>query len=78
MEKEINISRIKRPEWVFQFDNEEPVVFAFYNGDEENEEPKELTIRLSGDIEGNDLLFKSPSGKVFKIFARESEKQKTD
>lgn len=61
------VTKFKQPEWVFQFDNDEPVVFAWCEQEEDNP-------RLSFDMRGetnSTLLFNSPSGKSFKVFARE-------
>lgn len=49
-------------EFCFQFDNEEPVVFA--SG------PNECSIRLSPSLDAN-MTFNDSNGKIFKLFARE-------
>jgi len=73
--KTTEVQPIKNPVWVFQFDNEDPIPFAFYNSPEEGEEEgdKILTIKLDGSTTGNPITFVSPSGKVLKLFATENE-----
>lgn len=56
-------------EWCFQFDNDEPHVFAWTNEDMENEEPQ-IQFTISNNEHSN-ITFTHPTGKVFKIFARE-------
>ena len=56
-------------EWCFQFDEDEPQVFAWTNEDMENEEPQvQLTISNN---EHSNITFTHSDGKMFKIFARE-------
>jgi hypothetical protein len=62
-----NIS-FKRPEWVFQFDDNEPVVFAWSN---DEEEPGEVNISLKGDSSSTLTFIDRDGKKTFKIFARE-------
>jgi hypothetical protein len=60
-------------EWVFQFDDDEPHVFAWTNEDMKNEEPQvQLTISNN---EHSNITFTHPNGRVFKIFAREMTKK---
>ena len=56
-------------EWVFQFDNGEPHVFAWTNEDMQNEEPQ-VQFTISNNADSN-ITFTHPNGNVFKIFARE-------
>jgi hypothetical protein len=64
---DIQATKFKHPEWVFQFDNDEPVVFAWCEQEEDN--PR-LSFNLKAETNST-LFFKSPGGKTFKIFSRE-------
>ena len=68
---EIKLSEPKKMEqceWCFQFDDDEPKVFAWTNEDMEDEEPTvNFTIR---NTEGAYVSF-TKEGKRFKLFARE-------
>ena len=55
-------------EWCFQFDNDEPKVFAWTSEDMTDEEPT-VTFTI-GNTEGAYVSF-SKDGKTFKLFARE-------
>ena len=70
---EINISqkRIEDCEWVFQFDEDEPQVFAWTDPElDKNEDPK--VIFSISNIENSFIGFKSSkTDKSFRIFARE-------
>lgn len=61
------ITKFKQPEWVFQFDNDEPVVFAWC---EQPEDEPRLSLDFKGESSST-LFFTSTSGKTFKIFSRE-------
>ncbi len=61
------IVEFEQAEWVFQFDNEEPVVFAWANTPGEK---AEVSINLKSNS-GTNLEFRDRNGKVFRIFARE-------
>jgi hypothetical protein len=56
-------------EWCFQFDDNEPQVFAWTNEDMQNEEP-EVRFTISNNEHSN-ITFTHKDGNVFKIFARE-------
>jgi len=64
----INQKRLEECEWCFQFDEDEPKVFAWTNEDMENEEPT-VTFTI-GNTEGAYVSF-TKDGKKFKLFARE-------
>jgi hypothetical protein len=68
---EIKLSEPKKMEqceWCFQFDDDEPKVFAWTNEDMEDEEP---TVNFTiGNTEGAYVSF-TKDGKRFKLFARE-------
>jgi hypothetical protein len=54
-----------KPEWVFQFNNDEPVLFVKAEKDQ-----NKLVIKI-GIKESSILTFKDGKGNQFKIFARE-------
>lgn len=57
-------------EWVFQFDEDSPEIFAWTDNEmDKNEDPK--VIFTISNIENSFISFKnSKNGKLFKIFAR--------
>jgi hypothetical protein len=62
--------RLKDCEWVFQFDEDEPQVFAWTNEDMDDESPT-ITFTIDN-TEGAYISFKDKkTGKLFKLFARE-------
>lgn len=76
---EIKLSEPKRLdqcEWCYQFDEDEPNIFAWTEEEMENENP-EVKFVLTN-VEGAYILFKDKTtGKSFKLFPRElSEKGK--
>jgi hypothetical protein len=63
----LGIEEFDRAEWVFQFDDEEPIVIAWSNS---KEEPGELSFVLKANSESN-LTFRSIDGsRKMQIFAR--------
>lgn len=61
--------KIVDAEFCFQFDNDEPFVFAWSNESLNDEDsPHELTFSLKA-LEGTNIVFHS-NNKEFKIFAR--------
>jgi hypothetical protein len=64
----INQKRLEQCEWCFQFDDDEPKVFAWTSEDMTDEEPT-VTFTI-GNTEGAYVSF-SKDGKTFKLFARE-------
>lgn len=64
---EPTLVEFKQAEWVFQFDNNDPVVFAWVN---DPNEPGELNLNLKPNNQ-SDLPFTDRNGRSFKIFARE-------
>ena len=63
-------------EWCFQFDEDEPQVFAWTNEGMENEEPQiQFTIT---NAEHANISFTHKNGKSFKIFAREMTEEGRD
>lgn len=65
----INGKKYEECEWCFQFDDDEPHVFAWTNEDMENQEPQ-VQFTISNN-ENSNITFTHPNGRVFKIFARE-------
>ena len=62
------IENYKEAEWVFQFDSEEPIVFAWSSG--ESEEPGEVNIKLKSSSNSS-IFFSSAGGnKTFRMYAR--------
>ena len=65
--KILGIEKFDRAEWVFQFDEEEPIVIAWSSS---KEEPGELSFVLKANSESN-LIFRSSDGlKKLQIFSR--------
>jgi hypothetical protein len=54
-------------EWVFQFDEDEPILLA-----KPLEDTKEFVIRIGNNNQSN-IWFYDGNGKKFKIFAREKQ-----
>jgi hypothetical protein len=54
-------------EWVFQFDDDEPILLA-----KPLEDTKEFVIRIGNNNHSN-IWFYDDNGKKFKIFAREKQ-----
>jgi hypothetical protein len=73
MKKEIREEIIQEPitfenvEWVFQFDDDEPILLA-----KPLEDTKEFVIRIGNNNQSN-ICFYDGNGKTFKIFAREKQ-----
>jgi len=66
----ISQKRYDECEWVFQFDEDSPEIFAWTDDEmDKNEDPK--VIFTISNIENSFISFKnSKNGKLFKIFAR--------
>ena len=75
-ETEIKIPGVEefdRAEWLFQFDEEDPVVIAWSNS---KDDPGELSFIFKANNESN-LIFRSQDGsKVLKIFARRMSEER--
>lgn len=63
------IEEYKQAEWVFQFDDDEPIVFAWTNG--EDDEPAEVNIKLKADSQSSVFFASSDLKKRMRIFCRE-------
>jgi hypothetical protein len=65
------IKSFERAEWVFQFDDEEPVVFAWSN---DPSDPGEINISLKPDPSSR-IIFTDKEGKrKFSLYSREISK----
>lgn len=64
-----SIFQYKNPEWVFQFNNDEPLVLS------QAKEPstKQFTM-VVGNTSTSNIVFSDGKGNEFKIFAREQTK----
>jgi len=63
----LQTENFKEAEWVFQFDNEEPIVFAWSNS---SEEAGDVTIVLKANSNSS-VLFSSATGdKIFRMYSR--------
>jgi hypothetical protein len=62
------VKKLQECEWCFQFDEDEPKVFAWTSEDMKEDEPT-VTFTI-GNTEGAYVSF-TKDGKAFKLFARE-------
>jgi len=62
--------KLEHCEWCFQFDEDEPQVFA-WTGDESNLEEEPKVIFTITNMENSYITFTHKNGKSFKLFARE-------
>jgi hypothetical protein len=60
-------------EWVVQFDEDEPQVFASTN-EEDTEEQPEINITLQNTSESHLIFEDTKTGKTFRIYARPKSK----
>ena len=66
--------KLEQCEWVFQFDEDEPQIFA-WTGDEQPQEDPTVTFTISN-TKGAYISFTSKeTGKTFRMFARELSEQ---
>jgi multimeric flavodoxin WrbA len=68
---QLNQKKYEECEWCFQFDEDEPQIFAWTDDDSsKNEDPK--VIFTITNVENSYITFQNGNtGKVFKLFARE-------
>lgn len=67
----IEEKRIEDCEWVFQFDNDDPQVFAWTDPELNKDEDPKVIFTITN-IENSYITFQNgKSGKIFKLFARE-------
>ena len=72
-ETNVSISQKKYEdcEWCFQFDEDEPQVFAWTADESDNNEDPKVIFTITN-VENSFITFQNgKSGKVFKLFARE-------
>jgi hypothetical protein len=62
--------KLEQCEWVFQFDGDEPQIFAWTGEDMTNEEPT-VTFTISNTKDAYISFTSKQNGKRFKLFARE-------
>jgi hypothetical protein len=62
--------KLEQCEWVFQFDEDEPQIFAWTSEDMTNEEPT-VTFTISNTKDAYISFTNRNSGKKFKLFPRE-------
>ena len=68
------VEKLEQCEWVFQFDEDEPQIFA-WTGDEQPQEDPTVTFTISN-TKGAYISFTSKeTGKTFRMFARELSEQ---
>ena len=63
--------RIEDCEWVFQFDDDEPQIFAWTDNDMNSDEEPTVTFTISNTKNAYISFTNKISGKTFKLFARE-------
>ena len=70
--KILGIEEFKQAEWVFQFDDDEPVIIAWSN---DESEAGELSFVLKANS-GTNIVFQSPDGKkTLRLFPREMSEE---
>ena len=62
--------KLEQCEWVFQFDNDEPQIFAWTSEDMTNEEPT-VTFTISNNKDAYISFTNKDTLKKFKLYARE-------
>jgi len=62
--------KLEQCEWVFQFDEDKPQIFAWTGEDMTNEEPT-VTFTISNTKDAYISFTSKQNGKRFKLFARE-------
>jgi hypothetical protein len=68
--KMTSAEKLEQCEWVFQFDGDEPQIFAWTGEDMTNEEPT-VTFTISNTKDAYISFTSKQNGKRFKLFARE-------
>jgi hypothetical protein len=61
-------------EWCFQFDEDEPQIFAWTGEDVKYDKDPTVNLTISN-TENSNIQFKHKNGKTFKLFARELSKE---
>ena len=68
--KMTSAEKLEQCEWVFQFDGDEPQIFAWTGEDMTNQEPT-VTFTISNTKDAYISFTSKQNGKRFKLFARE-------
>jgi hypothetical protein len=63
-------AKLKDCEWCFQFDEDEPQVFAWTGEDDDTDEEPKVIFTVTN-TENSYITFTHKNGKSFKLFARE-------
>jgi hypothetical protein len=66
--------KLEQCEWVFQFDEDKPQIFAWTSEDSPDEEPT-VTFTISNTKDAYISFTNRETGKKFKLFARELSKE---
>lgn len=66
----IRQERFEECEWCFQFDDDEPQIFAWTDEDIDTEENPKINFTISNTKEAH-ITFSSADGKTFRLFPRE-------
>lgn len=67
-------NKIENPEWVFQFNDDEPMHFA---GPLPDGGAREVTFTI-GDTKNSNIVFHDGKGNTFKLFAREKQGENSE
>ena len=68
---QLNQKKYEECEWCFQFDEDEPQVFAWTDDDLNNSEDPKVIFTITN-VENSYITFQNgKTGKLFKLFARE-------
>lgn len=68
--KLVKTEKLEQCEWVFQFDGDEPQIFAWTSEDMTDEDPT-VTFTISNNKDAYISFTSKQNGKRFKLFARE-------
>jgi hypothetical protein len=70
----INLEKYDDCEWCFQFDEDEPQIFAWMDDELNKEEDPKVMFSITN-VKDSYINFTHQNGKVFKLFAREISEQ---
>jgi hypothetical protein len=70
----INQEKYEDCEWCFQFDNDEPQIFAWMDDELNKDEDPKVMFSITN-VKDSYINFTHQNGKVFKLFAREISEQ---
>jgi hypothetical protein len=66
----LNVDKYEHCEWCYQFDNEEPQIFAWTDDTIDSTDEPKVTFTIGNQKEAY-ITFSSPNGRTFKLFPRE-------